>query len=557
MKESDPRRQSLLIKALGFPPLVAHLLINRKITNIQEAKEYLFPEIAALYDPYLLKDMDRAIQRIKLAQGQNELVLIFGDYDVDGVTSSVLLSHILKNLGIRVVHFIPHRMHNGYGFTDAIASFVKEKGVKVIITVDCGMTAFQTIERFQQQGIDIIVFDHHEPKGNRIPAAHAVVNPKRPDCSYPFKHLASVGIVAKFAQALLGILPEEHLDIITLGTIADVAPLIGENRILVKTGLPKIGETRKMGLQALLEVAKIKKNQKMRPYHVGYILGPRINATGRMDSAHVALDLLLAHDREEAFRLAGLLDKHNQDRQKIQKGILEEAMQIIEQEVNFKNQRIIVVSKDGWHKGVLGIVAARMAERYYRPSIVISLDEAGIGTASARSIDGFHICDALSFCQEILENFGGHEGAAGLTIRRENIEKFKDLINTFSLQNLSVDHLIPCLEIDAEVALSELSLDLAQTIEEMEPFGEGNPHPLFCTRRLKVKTPVNILGKETIKFWVTDGRVTLSAVGFGMAKYRELVQTGGLIDLAYQVSIDDWNKAPAVQLQLKDIRISS
>lgn len=553
IKPPNPQRQVELSNALNIHPIVAQLLINRRMNSIKEAELFLDGSLSRLHDPFLLKDMDRAVARIRQAQAQKEPVLIFGDYDVDGVTSSVLLRGILKELEIPVINYIPHRMEEGYGLNQRIISVCKDKGVKLLMTVDCGINAFEEVEALNQAGVDVLIFDHHEP-GKSFPAAAAVVDPKRPDCPYPFKGLAAVGIVAKLSQALKGHISQEDLDLVAIGTIADVAELRGENRIFVKHGLSQISQTKNHGLQALLEVAKIK-GKKFQPSYVGFILGPRINATGRMGSALPSLDLLLSEDYKQALILAQQLEEHNALRQKTQNEIMEEALSMVEREVNFKEHKVIVLNRAGWHKGVLGIVASKIMEKYYRPTVVIST-EGGVGTGSARSIEGFHIFEALHQCRNHLENYGGHKRAAGLRLKEDNIEFFRNSINAWAHNILQSNDLIPSLELDAEIPLSVLNLDLVNAIDRLEPYGEGNPSPIFCSRQLTVKSPAQVLGKDTLKFWVTDGKVSLTAVGFGMGKFRDLVNVGNRLDLAYSLTIDDWNKEPVVSLKLKDIKDS-
>ncbi len=496
--------------------------------------------------------MDNAVARINRAKEKKERVLVIGDYDVDGVTASVLLNNILTQMGIEVIHHIPHRMQDGYGMNETMGEFAKEQGASLIIAVDCGITAQREVDLINEQGIDVIILDHHEPD-EQLPNAVAIINPKQKDCLYPFKHLASVGLVTKLTQALLGDKESEKiLDLAAIGTIADVVPLRGENRIFVKSGLPKINTTTNKGLLALLDITKIK-GKKISPFHIGFVLGPRINAAGRMDSAQTSLDLFLSNDHDEAYDLAKALDRHNTERQKIQAQIVDEAFEIVEQEVNFKDQKIIVLGKKGWHKGVLGIVASKLADKYYRPAIVISIED-GVGTPSARSIDGFHLHEALVNCAEYLENYGGHAGAAGLTIKEENIDPFRALINDIAQETLEVKKLLPTLRIDCEIPLSSINMELAEIIDSLEPFGEGNPPPIFCSRGVRVKSRPVVLGKNTLKFWVEDGDYSISAVGFGMAEYKALVQIGQKIDLAYEISIDDWHKAPTTQLILRDVR---
>jgi single-stranded-DNA-specific exonuclease len=498
--------------------------------------------------------MDRAVHRIEDAAKAGEKVLIFGDYDVDGVTSSALLRRLLKRLGIDAINYIPHRMDEGYGLNLGIVEYARTHGIHLIITVDCGINAFEPIEAITTAGMDVIVIDHHEPDGDRLPNAFAVIDPKRHDCLYPSKNLSAVGLVAKLAQAILGEIPEEDLDLVAIGTVADVVPLRGENRIFVKKGLPLIEKTTKHGLRALLEVAKIS-GKKMKPYYIGFILGPRLNAAGRMDSANVSLDLLLCENAFDANALAYSLEAHNLTRQKMQLSVVEEAIAMIEADEVLKAQQILVVYKEGWHKGVLGIVASRIMEKYYRPTFVISVEE-GFATGSGRSMEGFHLHEALTNCAAMLENFGGHKRAAGLRMKEENLISFCAAINEFAKGCLGQEKLVPALDIDCEVPLNVLDLEFAAMIESMEPHGEGNPTPVFCTRRLMVKSYPTVMGKDTLKFWVTDGVKSVVAVGFGMGQFKDKVKVGGQIDVAYTLGIDDWNKAPTVQLTLKDIKVS-
>lgn len=551
----NPQLQVRLSNDLNIHPIIAQLLINRGIVDREEATQFLSGDLSHLRDPFLLKDMDKAVARIRQALERKETVVVFGDYDVDGVTSSALMTQALRKQGMKVINYIPHRMTDGYGLNHEIADLAKEQGATLLIALDCGITAHSEVKNLNKSGIDVVIFDHHEPPAEGIPEAAAVVNPKRKDCMYPYKNLASVGLAAKFIHAFLGEVPADILDLVALGTIADIVPLRGENRIFVKTGLPRIRDTKNKGLAALLDVAKIK-GKDITPHYVGFILGPRINATGRMDSAQTSLQLFLSDNDEEAYALARSLDEHNSARQKMQSAIAQEALSIVEREVNFKDHKVIVVGKEGWHKGVVGIVASRVTETYYRPSIVISIKE-GVGTASARSIEGFHLHDALTHCSEILEAFGGHKSAAGLTIREENIDAFREMINKFAEGVLQEQHLVPSVKIDCELSLSDVDMKLIEVINTLEPYGEGNPSPVFCSRNLTVKSPPMVLGKDTLKFWVTNGQATISAVGFGMGKYRDLVRLGEKIDLAYYLTVDDYNKAPTAQIKLKDIRPAS
>lgn len=538
--------------SLNIPPIMAQLLINRGLTDVQQADHFLNAGVHDLHDPFLLKGMTAAIERIRLARQQQEKVMVFGDYDVDGVTSSVILNQALTKLGLNVVHHIPHRMHDGYGLNKKIAGVIQEQGVSVLIAVDCGTTAFEEVAHFQAMGVDVIILDHHQPE-EVLPEALALINPKQPGCAYPFKHLASAGLAAKLAQALWGKLDAQMLDFAAIGTVADVVPLHGENRAFVKRGLPKLHQTTNKGLNALLDIAKIR-GKLLKPFHIGFVLGPRINAAGRMDSAQISLELFLTNCEQEARGLASTLDAHNLKRQQHQREVVAEAIRIVDEDAAYKDHKVIVLGREGWHKGVVGIVASRIAEKYNRPSIIISLKD-GVGTASARSVNGFHLYNALVDCSDYLEAFGGHKAAAGLTIKEVNIPLLQNKLNAVAGQSFSQEDQGPTLRIDAEIPLGLIDLDLAQRMDDMEPFGEGNPTPTFCTCGLKVQGQVMVLGRGTLKFTVTDGQYRLSVVGFGMQECHEMVASGQPLDLAYEIIIDDWNKAPTPQLKLKDVKL--
>ena len=553
IKQSDTNLQNILSDALDIHPIVSQLLINRKMQDVEEARAFLAADLTQLHDPFLFKNMDLAVARIKQAQVKGERVLVFGDYDVDGVTSSVVLNNLLTQMGIDVTHRIPHRFEDGYGLNAKSVELVLASGVDLVITIDCGITAHAQVNQLNQAGMDVIIIDHHVPDAI-IPQAMAIINPKQKDCAYPFKHLASVGLAAKLSQAVLGKLDDSILDLVAIGTVADVVPLHGENRLFVKSGLSKVHTTGNKGLMALIEKTKIK-GKKISPYHVGFVLGPRINAAGRMDSAHTSLDLFLSQDFDHACSLVDILEQHNVDRQKMQRNMIDEALALVEQAGDVKDHKVIVLSKEGWHKGILGIVAARITNKFYRPSIVISVKD-GVGTASARSIDGFHLHEALSHCADHLENFGGHAGAAGLTIKEENIDMFRNMINSVAGDVLESKKLIPTISIDCTIPLAGIDMALADVVDSLQPFGEGNPTPVFCSQGLTVQGYPKVMGKNTIKFLVNEGGFSISAVGFGMAAYKDMITPGCKVDLAYEIGIDDWNKAPTPQLILKDIRSS-
>lgn len=543
-----------LSQKLNIHPLICQILINRGMTDHESLGKFLNGDISHLYDPFLLKDMQKATDRIKKAAKNKEKVLVFGDYDADGVTSCAILLSALKKMGIQTQYYIPHRVNEGYGINENAVKFAKQHKITLFISVDCGTANFKEIDSLNKAKIDAIVIDHHKPLEDKLPKAFAIVNPKQPGCKYPFKDLAAVGVVFKVLQAISGDSAFEDLDLVSLGTVADVMDITGENRIIVKEGLRRLNETKRVGVKALIEAASLK-NKKITPGFVSFILAPRINASGRMDSAEKSLKLFLTEDASEAQILASDLNNHNRQRQKIEEETLRQALDLISRDVNFKEHYVIVLGQDGWHEGVLGIVASKIMDRFYRPTIIISWDEK-LGKGSARSIDKFHIFEALSGCAEFLESFGGHQHAAGLTILKDNIDKFRSQINQIAKKTLSDLDLIPSLDIDAQVPLSTLDVDLVSAIENLEPFGVGNPYPLLCSRNLEIKSKPTIVGKDTIKFWVTDGKLTAQAIGFGQANLFDLIREANSIDLVYSPSIDDWHKPAEIQLEIKDLKVN-
>jgi len=552
--EPNPNLQLKLSQELQIPPLICQILINRGIDNKESLGKFLDGDISHLHDPFKLQDMHKAVERIKKAIKHKEKVLVFGDYDVDGVTSCALLKLNLQKLALECEHYIPHRVNEGYGINKNAIKFAKDKKVELFISVDCGTANHKEIDELNKLKIDTIILDHHKPIEGKLPKAHAIVNPKRNDCNYPFKDLAAVGVVFKLVQALLKEDAYEDLDLVALGTIADVMDIVGENRIIAKEGLKRINETKKAGLKALIDASSLK-NKNITPGFISFILAPRINASGRMDSAEKSLELFLTDNIQKAQILANDLNNHNRERQKIQEATLREALSIVEREINFKDNYVIVLSKAGWHQGVLGIVASKIADRFYRPTIIISLDK-NKGKGSGRSIESFHLFEALSDCSKFLETFGGHKYAAGLTIAKKNINKFTGAINEIAKNILSKDKLSPILDVDALIPLSMLNTPIVTSIENLEPFGVGNPYPLLCSKDLKLKGEPLVVGKDTIKFWVTDGKLTAQVIGFGQGSLLESVKQSKSLDMVYSPSIDNWRQPHEVQLEIKDVKVN-
>jgi single-stranded-DNA-specific exonuclease len=550
--ESDPALAKTLSYELSISPVIAQLLINRGIKTSADAEKFLNPQLKQLLDPLSFPDMPLAVNFIRKAVKNKDRILIFGDYDVDGVTSLALLENTLKALGADVTHYIPHRVNEGYGLSKDICRICREKGIKLLVTADCGTNSAALIKQLRENKIEVIVTDHHESSSSDSrDFASALINPKIKDCLYKFRDLAGVGVAYKLCQALTGQPLQNDLDLVCLGTIADSVPLIGENRVIARQGLKAIASTKRLGLRTLIDSSGIK-DKAITPESVSFILGPRINASGRLDTAEISLELLTADDPQEALRLAKVVEGHNRQRQKIESGIMEEAQELINKEVNFKQHQVMVVAKEGWHLGVLGIVASKLADRFYRPAILISVKD-GLCRGSGRSIESFHLFNGLLECESLLDNFGGHSHAIGMVIPQENIEEFRRKINDFARQTLSFQDLIPSISVDMELKLEDLNHEFIEDLEKLAPFGQGNPEPLFYSRNLRLKGAPRLYSRDTLKFWVTDGNLTYSAIGFGMGGLLEsLVNSQGL-DLIYRLKIDSWNGSETLLLEVEEM----
>jgi len=554
IKQPDIEIVSLLEKELGISKVLCQILAHRGAKTKEDIGRFLKADITDLYDPFSLTDMEKAVSRIRKAILDKENILIFSDYDVDGITSCAIMEMELKRLGAVVSHYIPHRVKEGYGLNANAVKLAHKQKIKLLIALDCGIRSIKEVDALNKFNIDTVIVDHHNPEPGKLPKAYAIVDPQREDCPYKFKHLAAVGLVYKLICALNGEIVERYLDLVALGTVADVVPLIDENRIIVKNGLKLINNPSNFGVKALIEASGLI-GKEINPGRISFILAPRINASGRVDSAEVALDLLLSDNTEKAKELAGSLNVHNRSRQKIEEGVMDEALNLIEKNINFKEHQIIVLAKEDWHPGVSGIVASKIADRFFRPTIIISLKD-GLGKGSGRSIPGFHLFNAVSDCSSYLAEFGGHSHAVGLVIEERNIADFTSGINKIAKENITVETLRPVLEIDAQLPLMFLNHDLIDNIKKLEPFGLGNPRPLFCSHDLTVKTIPALLGRDTIKFWVTDGERTFEAIGFGLKEMASYIKPPNKIDIAYHLTLDNWQNVNSLLLEIKDLRLS-
>ncbi|MDD5226489.1 MAG: single-stranded-DNA-specific exonuclease RecJ, partial [Candidatus Omnitrophica bacterium] len=523
-----------------FSSAFLKLLAKRGFTTDPEIEAFLFSGLVSLHDPFLLKNMREVKVRIEKAVHSKEKILIHGDYDVDGITGVAVLARTLEKLGGEYTTFLPERERDGYGVSEAAIHEAQARGVGLVVTVDCGITAKHEIEIARSHGMDVIVIDHHRLPADGLPDTHLILNPLQEDCPYPFKDLSAAGLAFKLSQALTGDAAFEHLDLVALSTISDIAPLVDENRILVKEGLAMLSERKNIGIRALAEVAKMKASQ-VNTGHVGFILGPRLNAAGRMSSADTALQLLLTQNPREAESLAKILDAENKARQKMERETTQEAMRKVEQTVNFNRERVIVIDGQGWHRGVIGIVASRLVEKYERPAIVISVEN-GVGRGSGRSIKSFHLFNALSSCEAALEEFGGHAQAAGVTVAEKNIPLLREKINTFAFEHLPPEELRRHVTVDMELKLNELTSRFLEELELLEPHGMGNPRPVFQSEGLELRSKPKRLYGETYEAVVTEGVLNYQA--HLNEKQMLLCATSGAgarFEAAYSVKTKQWN----------------
>ena len=545
---------------LGISHTYATLLANRGFTSSVDVQDFLEPNLNRLLDAFVMRDMDRATARIWKAIDERESILVYGDYDVDGITATSLLTAAIGRLGGRVSYFIPDRIRDGYGFSVRGVEVARKRRIRLVITADCGITATGEVRLAKQQGIDVIVTDHHEPLGV-LPEADAVLNPKRRDCPYPFKELAGVGVVLKLVQGLgqhrPGSLPpdfvNEHLDLVALGTIADVVPLRGENRIFAKLGLERICASEKPGIVALKEVAGLRA-KRVESGHVAYILAPRINAAGRLGNAESGVRLLLSTERNEAMTIAESLEEDNTMRKKIDESTLEEALDQL-QAMGPELPPAIVLWSDRWHPGVLGIVASRLMERYHRPTILIAADH-DEGKGSGRSIPGFDVCQALQECRGHLIGFGGHSYAAGLTIRADRLDAFREQLCGVVAAKLTPDDYVPKLAIDGPLRLEECNEALVQFLDRLSPFGIGNTEPLFVAENIQVAGQPTVVSRNHLKLNVRQNGRELECIGFGMGHLAGPIQTEpGRVCIAFVPTINVWQNRARMQLKLRDVQI--
>lgn len=546
-------------RELGLPAAAAGLLLRRGFTTADEVRDFLDTSPARLHQPDTLPDIEPAVARVIAALEKNERICVHGDYDVDGVTGTVLLLTVLRRLGGEVVYYLPHREDEGYGISLSGIEFCREQGATLLVTVDCGSTDIAAVAAARAAGIDVVITDHHEVKPE-LPDALALVNPKRPGSTYPWPELAGVGVAFKLAWRLLSRLerPREELtdllDLVGLGTIADVVPLRGENRILARLGLAAITANRRPGLKALREVAGIGKGA-VTPYHVGYVLGPRLNAAGRVDHARHAVELLLARDPDEAAGLAGVLNEQNNARRQVEKRVVNQALEEVERR-GLHRRRVIVVGRIGWPAGVLGLAASRLARQFGRPSIVVSFDDEP-ARGSGRSVNGFDLYAALEAAAGHLAGFGGHRYAAGVKVERDRVEDFSAAVNRHA--DALPDHVFqPSLDVDAVVTLDDLDEPFAGLLGELEPFGAENREPLFAALGVEVTGWPRCIGRlrEHLTFRVRSSARELDAIAWGRSAELPNLEPGvpASLDLCFNVEKHTWQGRTTTRLVVRDMR---
>lgn len=545
-----------LCSELKISPLVASLLVRRGLNTASLAKNFLYEHVEQCYDPYLLTGMDIAVNRIHQAIETQEPILIFGDYDADGVTSTSVMMLTLKELGAVVDFYIPNRFTEGYGPNEPAFRHAHESGVKLIITVDTGISAVHEASVLKDLGVDLIITDHHEP-GPILPEALAIIHPKLPGSSYPFKELAGVGVALKLSHALLGQLPEHLLEFVAIGTIADLVPLIDENRYLVKRGLKKIRSSSRAGIKALCKQAGIEQ-QTIDEETIGFTIGPRINAVGRLDSADPALHLLLSEDLDEAQMLAEEIDSYNKERQRIVSSIAEEAIQQVNDLYPIEENSVIVVGQEGWNAGVVGIVASRLVEAFYRPTIVLSFDrEKGIAKGSARSIEGFDLFKNLSTCREILPHFGGHPMAAGMTLKLEHVDELRFRLNELAVNQLSEEDFIPITAVDLEMSIKDVQLTGLEELQLLAPFGTSNKKPKILLKDANISQIKKIGANQNhLKLSLEHEGVILDGIGFHLGEKVDHISPHSKLSVVGELSINEWNNIRKPQIFLHDLAIN-
>jgi single-stranded-DNA-specific exonuclease len=548
-----------LADSLNISDVLSRLLIQREITTFSQAKYFFRPSLDSLHDPFLMNGMETATYRVITALTENQLIMVYGDYDVDGTCSTALLYLFLKELGAKVEFYIPKRLTEGYGINLTGIDHAKNRNTSLIISVDCGITAVEETEYAKNLGMDIIICDHHQPK-EKIPDALAVLDPLKPDCSYPFVYLSGAGVAFKLAQGVserIGKrdLPMKYLDLVALAGAADIVPLIGENRTLVKEGLEQINSNPRPGILALIKSSNMQPGD-LTSGQIIFSIAPRINAVGRMGDAERAVELLITESTDEAFKMAQILESENYQRRKIDEDTFSMAQDIVENSIDLTADTAIILHQESWHAGVIGIVASRLVEKYYRPTIILTT-AGGVAKGSARSILNFNIYDALKKCENLLIHFGGHQAAAGLAVEMDKLDEFKFKFNQVAKEAITEDDLSPEIKIDSKLKFSEITPKFLRIIDQFAPFGPGNMRPVFLSENVEIENKPKIVGTNhlvvTLKQNGSDK--LFECIGFNMAEYyAEMIKTNCKADIVYNIDKSARNGMSFPQFRLKDIK---
>ena len=574
--QGDAKVVAELSAALPISPVLANLLVQRGIDTVEKANRFFHPQLEELHDPFLMKDMDRAVERIERAVKNREKIMVYGDYDVDGTTAVALVYTFLRRLGHDNLRFyIPDRYNEGYGVSIKSIDYAASKGVSLVITLDCGIKASEKVAYAKEKGIDYIICDHHLP-ADHLPEAVAVLDPKRHDCEYPFKELSGCGVGFKLVQAyaLRNNIPfsevERRLDLVVVSIASDIVPLTGENRILAHYGLRRLNESPGKGLLSIIKICGLEKHT-ITIDDIVFKIGPRINAAGRMrvdeedenaapSGGHAAVNLLIERNEKVAENFGSMIDTFNQDRKSIDRSVTIEAHELIESNPELKNRKSTVIYNPKWMKGIVGIVASRLIETYYRPTVVMTMSN-GFATGSARSVPGFDLYQAVESCADLLENFGGHMYAAGLTMKPENVEEFTRRFNAYVEEHIKPEMLIPQVEIDAELQFSEITPDFRRKLNEFQPFGPGNPSPVFITNGISgnnarlVGAECEHLRMDLMQHSKHNNKLhSLQAIAFQQPTHFEWIRSGRSVDVCYTIVENHYRGTVSTQLRVKDIR---
>lgn len=550
-----------------FPkcPAIARLLVQRGVKTRDQAQDFFYPQLSQMHDPFLMRDMDKAVNRLNKALGAKEKIMIYGDYDVDGTTAVALVYRYLQNFYSNMVYYVPTRDDEGYGISIQSIDYAASIGVKLIIVLDCGIKAIGEISYAKSKGIDFIVCDHHVPD-DELPPAVAILNPKLKDDKYPFKELSGCGVGFKFMQGFAksnGITNfydlESLLDLCVVSIAADIVPIVGENRIMACYGLKRLNSNPNVGLRSIIKLCGLS-NKELTISDIIFKIGPRINASGRMESGTESVELLVTKDSAAAYEISKRIDKYNKDRKELDRQITEEANKIIESHKNqIKGKKPIVIYDRNWHKGIIGIVASRLAELYFRPSVVLTYDDNGLATGSSRSVRGFNIYAAIKSTRDLLETFGGHTNAVGLSLKEENIDEFRRRLTDYVEKHIETDQITPQIDVDCELGFEEINNDFLKYLRLFNPFGPDNPKPVFVTKNVYDFGTSKIVGKkmEHIKFELVDSKSEeiMNGIAFNMATYFDYIKQHKPFDICYTVEENKHRNSSSVQLQIKGIRI--